>query len=369
MAEAGAAIVIDDADLEPGALAAAAGSSRRPRDGSRRWRAAAALPGAAGRRRADRRRDPGGVDLRVASAVSPSGTGAALHFIAIGGAGMSGLALVCHRLGARVSGSDRAETPLHGAAARRPGSSRAWATTPTPSPPTPTSSSRPRSATTTPSSSVARERGQRVMHRGELLAELCELKRLIAVAGTHGKTTTAGMLAHALGAIGGDPAFLLGGELPGAGDGAARPTRAGESGEWIVAEADESRRQLPATCGPRSRWSRTSSSTIIRAGPRAPSCWRPSAASASPRAVSRFPPDPDSTPSRAASGSRPFDLRAPRARASPGGARAPQPAQRARRARRARARGLRPGRGGRGARRPFRGCCVASSSRAIATAP
>ena len=61
----------------------------------------------------------------------------------------------------------------------------------------------------------ARERGQRVIHRGELLAELCTMKRLIAVAGTHGKTTTSGMLVHGLRAIGADPAFVLGGELPG----------------------------------------------------------------------------------------------------------------------------------------------------------
>jgi UDP-N-acetylmuramate--alanine ligase len=65
----------------------------------------------------------------------------------------------------------------------------------------------------------ARERGQPILHRGELLAQVCERKRLLAVAGTHGKTTTAGMLAHVLRAIGADPGFLLGGELPGAGNG------------------------------------------------------------------------------------------------------------------------------------------------------
>ncbi|MDX6604450.1 MAG: UDP-N-acetylmuramate--alanine ligase, partial [Solirubrobacterales bacterium] len=62
----------------------------------------------------------------------------------------------------------------------------------------------------------------------------------LAVAGTHGKTTTAGMLVHALRAIGADPAFFLGGELPdAAGDG--DPANAGwGSGDWVVAEADES---------------------------------------------------------------------------------------------------------------------------------
>jgi UDP-N-acetylmuramate--alanine ligase len=64
------------------------------------------------------------------------------------------------------------------------------------------------------------------------------MKRLIAVAGTHGKTTTAGMLAHTLRAIGADPAFLLGGELP---ESSGLAANAGwGDGEWMVAEADES---------------------------------------------------------------------------------------------------------------------------------
>jgi UDP-N-acetylmuramate--alanine ligase len=85
----------------------------------------------------------------------------------------------------------------------------------------------------------ARERGQRIIHRGELLAELCAAKRLLAVAGTHGKTTTASMLAHVLGPTAG-AGFILGGELPGAGeDGGATNARWGD-GEWVIAEADES---------------------------------------------------------------------------------------------------------------------------------
>lgn len=60
------------------------------------------------------------------------------------------------------------------------------------------------------------------------------------MAGTHGKTTTAGMLAHALRAIGADPSFLLGGELPGAGEGGAAANAGWGGGEWVVAEADES---------------------------------------------------------------------------------------------------------------------------------
>ncbi len=162
-----------------------------------------------------------------------------LHFIAIGGAGMSGLALVAHQRGALVTGSDRAAStylerlraaglePLlgHDAAAV------------------------PEDAEVVVSSAIgednpelarARERGQRVMHRGELLAELCSGKRQLVVSGTHGKTTSAGMLVHALRATGEDPAFFLGGELPGAGPDGEPANAAWGSGEWVVAEADES---------------------------------------------------------------------------------------------------------------------------------
>src|SRR3954471_5431116 len=162
-----------------------------------------------------------------------------LHFIAIGGAGMSGLALVCHRLGARVSGSDRADGPYMEhlrAAGLEPRLGHDAAAVPAEADVVVSTAV----GEDTPELAVARERGQRVMHRGELLAELCAMKRLIAIAGTHGKTTTAGMLAHALRAVGGDPAFLLGGELPGTGEGGAPGNAGWGEGEWIVAEADES---------------------------------------------------------------------------------------------------------------------------------
>jgi UDP-N-acetylmuramate--alanine ligase len=66
------------------------------------------------------------------------------------------------------------------------------------------------------------------------------MKRLIAVAGTHGKTTTAGMLVHAMRETGADPAFVLGGELRGAGPGDEATNAGWGGGDWIVAEADES---------------------------------------------------------------------------------------------------------------------------------
>jgi UDP-N-acetylmuramate--alanine ligase len=165
--------------------------------------------------------------------------GRRLHFIAIGGAGMSGLALVAKRLGAEVTGSDRAESSyverlraagiephLGHDAEHVPAEAEVVVSTAVPE--------------DNPELVRARERGQTVIHRGELLAELCSQRRLLAVAGTHGKTTTTAMCIWALRSIGADPAFFLGGELPGAGpDGG--PANAGwGAGEWVVAEPDES---------------------------------------------------------------------------------------------------------------------------------
>ena len=160
-----------------------------------------------------------------------------LHFIAIGGAGMSALALVSDRLGARVTGSDRADGPYMGhlrAAGLDPRVGHDPGVVPEDADVVVSTAV----ADDNPELARARERGQRVLHRGELLAEISLMKRLIAVAGTHGKTTTAGMLAHTLRAIGADPAFLLGGELPES-SGLAANSGWGD-GEWMVAEADES---------------------------------------------------------------------------------------------------------------------------------
>ena len=162
-----------------------------------------------------------------------------LHFIAIGGAGMSGLALVCHRLGARVSGSDRAPSSYLErlkAAGLEPRVGHDADEVP-PDAEVVVSTAVPED---NPELARARERGQRVLHRGELLAELCATKRLLAIAGTHGKTTTAGMLVHVLRAIGADPCLLLGGELPGAGEDGGPGNAGWGEGDWAIAEADES---------------------------------------------------------------------------------------------------------------------------------
>ena len=166
-------------------------------------------------------------------------SGRKLHFIGIGGAGMSGLAVVCAGLGATVTGSDRSESTymerVRGAgveptighdAANLPEGAEVVVSTAI--------------GDGNPELSLARERGQKVIHRGELLAELCAEKRLIAIAGTHGKTTTTSMTVWALRGLGEDPAFFVGGEVPGLGpDGAPANAGWGES-EWVVAEADES---------------------------------------------------------------------------------------------------------------------------------
>ena len=169
-----------------------------------------------------------------------SGTwaGRRLHFIGIGGAGMSGLALVAHALEASVTGSDRAsssyserlrvagvEPAIGHDAANVPEDAEVVVSTAI--------------SEDNPELRVARERGQRVLHRGDLLAEAARLKRCLAVSGTHGKTTTSGMAAHVLVETGRDPAYLIGGELRSTGSNAAWG-----QGDWIVVEADESDRSF-----------------------------------------------------------------------------------------------------------------------------
>ncbi len=165
--------------------------------------------------------------------------GRKLHFIAIGGAGMSGLALVAHRLGASVTGSDRAES-TYLARLRAAGLEPVVGHDAELVPPDAEIVVSTAIGADNPELARARERGQAELHRGALLAELCAEGRLIAIAGTHGKTTTTGMVVHALRAIGADPTFFIGGELPGAGEDGG-PANAGlGSGDLIVAEADES---------------------------------------------------------------------------------------------------------------------------------
>ncbi len=162
-----------------------------------------------------------------------------LHFIGIGGAGMSGLAIVCAELGATVTGSDRSDSsymerlraagldPVIGhEAANLPQGAEVVVSTAI--------------GDDNPELALARERGVEPIHRGALLAELCAEKRLIAVAGTHGKTTTTAMLVWAMNALGVDLAFFIGGEVPGLGRHGEVANAGWGEAEWVVAEADES---------------------------------------------------------------------------------------------------------------------------------
>ncbi|HTN24492.1 MAG TPA: UDP-N-acetylmuramate--L-alanine ligase [Solirubrobacteraceae bacterium] len=166
--------------------------------------------------------------------------GRRLHFVGIGGAGMSGLALVAAALGATVSGSDRAESPyleLVRAAGIVPSVGHDAAGVPAGDDVELVVSTAIPAAN--PERAAGRERGLREIHRGALLGELSRLRRTIAIAGTHGKTTTSSMVAHALLALGWEPSYVIGGELTTTGRNAA----AG-AGDWLVVEADESDRSF-----------------------------------------------------------------------------------------------------------------------------
>jgi UDP-N-acetylmuramate--alanine ligase len=174
--------------------------------------------------------------------VSAEWEGRRLHFVGLGGAGMSGLAVVAAALGASVTGSDRAESPYlarvraagidprigHDAANVPPGDDVELVVSTA-------------IAAANPERAAARERGLREIHRGALLGELSRLRRTIAIAGTHGKTTTTSMVAHTLLALGWEPSYVIGGELTTTGRNAAFG-----AGDWLVVEADESDRSFLA---------------------------------------------------------------------------------------------------------------------------
>ena len=166
-------------------------------------------------------------------------SGRALHFVGIGGAGMSGLALVAHALGARVTGSDRATAGPYVERLRAAGIEPQPGHAAEHVPPDAELVVSSAIAADNPERAVGRERGQRELHRADLLAELTRARPTIAVTGTHGKTTTTSMVVHALIACGLDPAYLVGGEVRSTGTNAAWG-----AGPWLVVEADESDRSL-----------------------------------------------------------------------------------------------------------------------------
>ncbi|MFZ9296993.1 MAG: UDP-N-acetylmuramate--L-alanine ligase [Hylemonella sp.] len=157
-----------------------------------------------------------------------------IHFVGLGGSGMSGIAEVLHNLGYVISGSDLADsaslrrlaslgirTHVGHAAGHVEGADAVVTST----------------AVQADNPEVLAARAMRipVVPRAIMLAELMRLKKGIAIAGTHGKTTTTSLVASVLAEAGLDPTFVIGGRLNSAGANA----RLG-SGEYIVVEADES---------------------------------------------------------------------------------------------------------------------------------
>jgi len=171
---------------------------------------------------------------RLAAHDDPMSTFNHVHFIGIGGVGMSGIAEVLHNLGYAVSGSDRADSPtaqrlkklgidVHiGHAVENISGVDVVVT-----------SSAIRQDN--PELVAAREARIPVIPRAEMLGELMRFRRGVAIAGTHGKTTTTSLTASVLAEAGYDPTFVIGGQLNAAGANARLGT-----GHYLVAEADES---------------------------------------------------------------------------------------------------------------------------------
>ena len=157
--------------------------------------------------------------------------GRRLWFVGIGGAGLSGYAVLAKAWGAHVAGWDRYQTPYleHVRAAGIPvtvteeieGAPEGW-----------------EAIVSTAYVSPDLVPGHGSKGRAEFLAEIVSLQDAIVVSGAHGKTTTAGMIAFALERAGRDPSFLIGGEIPQLGGNA----RAGSG--WLVVEGDESDRTI-----------------------------------------------------------------------------------------------------------------------------
>ena len=157
-----------------------------------------------------------------------------IHFVGIGGAGMSGIAEILHNLGYSVSGSDQSDSAVtrrlaelgiriaigHDAAHLQGAEAVVTSTA---------------VKGDNPEVIAARARRIPVVPRAVMLAELMRLKKGIAIAGTHGKTTTTSLVTSVLAEAGVDPTFVIGGKLNSAGANSALG-----KGDYIVVEADES---------------------------------------------------------------------------------------------------------------------------------
>ena len=169
-----------------------------------------------------------------ASPLPPSGLPRTVHIVGIGGAGMAALAEILHELGHSVRGSDLKESSrtqrlqdmgiqvfIGHHASQTNGAELLVHSTAIPE--------------NNPERQAAQEAEVPVWSRSQLLEALSKLRRVLAVAGSHGKTTTTSMLSLVLMQAGLRPSFLVGGDLNEIGSGACW-----DSGEWFVVEADES---------------------------------------------------------------------------------------------------------------------------------
>lgn len=157
-----------------------------------------------------------------------------IHFVGIGGVGMSGIAEVLHNLGYRVTGSDAKSTEItrrlqasgvkvfegH-AAAHAKGAQVVVVSSAV--------------ASANPEVAYARKKGVPVVLRAQMLAELGRMKKTVTVAGSHGKTTTTSLVSMALKEAGAEPTMIIGGQLKNIHSNAKLGV-----GEYMVAEADES---------------------------------------------------------------------------------------------------------------------------------
>ena len=157
-----------------------------------------------------------------------------IHLVGVGGAGMSAIAVALRGMGCRVSGSDSADTPVldrlreigvdvhvgHNASRVAEADAVAHSTA---------------IGGDNPELAAARGAGTPVYRRAEILSAITELRSTVAVAGTHGKTTTAAMLSHVLMAVGADPGFIVGAVMADGSIGARW-----SKSPWFVVEADES---------------------------------------------------------------------------------------------------------------------------------
>jgi UDP-N-acetylmuramate--L-alanine ligase len=175
-----------------------------------------------------------GVEAIETTRIAFPPSGSVVHLIGIGGAGMSAIARVLISLGYKVQGSDLRESPVitrlrsigvncmigHDAANLMGCNAVVYSAA---------------VKDTNPELVEARRRGTPIMRRSDAVSHISSLKEAVAVAGTHGKTSTASMLALVLSEAGLDPSFMVGAELNEAGTNA----RWGD-GPWLVLEADES---------------------------------------------------------------------------------------------------------------------------------